>query len=44
MFDTIAVPLMKKIDTDRDNANIFKIAVSGKDGSPFYMNQVDIII
>jgi len=44
MFDTISVPLMKKIDTDRDNANIFKIAVSWKNGSPFYMNQVDIVI
>lgn len=35
---------MKKIDFERDNANVFKIAISGKDGSPFYMNQLDLVI
>lgn len=44
MLDIISVPLLEKIDWARDSANIFKIAVSGKDGSPFYMNQVDIVI
>jgi len=44
MLDIISVPLMKKVDWERDNANIFKIAVSWKDGSPFYMNQIDIVI
>jgi len=44
MLDIISVPIMKKIDFERDNANIFKIAISGKDGSPFYMNQIDIVI
>lgn len=44
MLDIISVPIMKKIDFERDNANIFKIAISGKDWSPFYMNQIDIII
>lgn len=44
MLDIISVPLMKKIDWERDKANIFKIAVSWKDGSPFYMNQIDLII
>ena len=44
MLDIISVPLMEKLDWNRDNANIFKIAVTGKDGSPFYMNQIDIVI
>lgn len=44
MLDIISVPLLEKIDWARDSANIFKIAVSWKDWSPFYMNQVDIVI
>ena len=35
---------MEKLDWNRDNANLFKLVVTGKGGSPFYMNQVDIVI
>jgi hypothetical protein len=44
MLDIISVPLMDKIAYTKESANLFKIAISGYNGSPFYLNQVDIII
>ena len=44
MLDTISVPVLEKKEFNRDNANIFKIAIAGYEGSPFYMNQIDIVI
>lgn len=27
-----------------DNSNLFKVRLTGKDGSPFYLNAMDIVI
>lgn len=44
MLDIISVPLMERVAYAKDSANIFKVLISGNDGSPFYMTQIDIVI
>jgi len=44
MLDTISVPVMEKKEFNRDNANIFKIAIAWNEWSPFYMNEIDLVI
>lgn len=44
MLDIISVPLMDRIVYASESANIFKLAVSGYDGSLFYLNQMDIML
>ena len=44
MLDIISVPLMERIAYAKDSANIFKVLVSGHDGSPFYLTQIDLVI
>jgi hypothetical protein len=44
MLDIISVPIMKKIQYASDPVNIFKIRISGVDGSVFYLSQIDLEI
>lgn len=44
MLDIISVPLMERIAYAKDSANIFKVLISGNNGSPFYMTQIDLVI
>jgi hypothetical protein len=41
-LDIIAVSQLRKIDYNADNANIFKIVITGEWWTPFYISQMDI--
>lgn len=40
----ISLPFMKKIDYDSDNGLLWKIILTWKNWSPFYLNQLDLMI
>jgi hypothetical protein len=43
-YSEISIPLLWKIDYNNDKANLFKISISGKDKSFFYISAIDIAI
>lgn len=43
-YAEISIPLLWKIDYNNDKANLFKISISGKDKSFFYISAIDIAI
>lgn len=44
MLQEISVPLIRKVMYKSDHANIWKVYISGSDGSFFYLNAIDIEI
>jgi hypothetical protein len=44
LTDTISAPFMEKIHYNSDNSNVYKIVITGKNWSPFYITQLDIEI
>lgn len=43
-YSEISVPNIYKIDYNNDKANVWKLSISGKDNSFFYISAIDIMI
>lgn len=43
-YDIISVPILEKIQYNSDRANVFKLSISWKDASYFYISAIDIRI
>lgn len=43
-LDIISIPILEKKKYDTDSANLFKVILSSKDGSPFYLTQIDLMV
>ncbi len=40
--DRITYPNIKEVDYNIEKAYVWKVILSGKGGSPFYLNEVDV--
>lgn len=38
----MALPIMRKINYEADTGNVFKLLLSGKNATPFYISRIDI--
>lgn len=38
----MAIPIMRKVNFEADSWNVFKLFLSGKSGTPFYISRIDI--